>query len=289
MFYKGRKLERERREAEARGENLWVESFSQKVRTQISFALLDAVQSGYIETVVSRAHGLLLREAGTTFLAHASNSVDADFGAHFNGCDTEGFASCVEALHHALVGLTLDRLAMGGGNTPYESPKFDNKVREILATERVAWDFIKGRMTPFASREMHVEVVEPVLTLLGGDGRYAATESAYQDALKEIAANQPADAITDAGRALQEMLTALGCEGNSLGPLLTSARKRGLFGPYDYRLTEVVSQAVEWVSADRSQMGDAHAAGARIREDAWLTVHVVGAVILRLTAGNRSQ
>jgi hypothetical protein len=83
---------------------------------------------------------------------------------------------------------------------------------------------------------------------MGGDVRYTAAETAYQKALKEIAAD-PGDAIIDAARALQEMLTALGCEGNSLGPLLTSARKKGLLGPYDYKLLDVVAKAIDWVSA----------------------------------------
>ena len=41
-----------------------------------------------------------------------------------------------------------------------------------------------------------------------------------------------------------------------------------------------------WLIADRGNLGSAHPGdGNAGREDAWLTVHVVGAVILRLARG----
>lgn len=39
---------------------------------------------------------------------------------------------------------------------------------------------------------------------------------------------------------------------------------------------------MQWVSAGRSTMGDAHHATSPLPEDAWLTVHIVGAIIVRL-------
>jgi len=134
---------------------------------------------------------------------------------------------------------------------------------------------------PFSSREMHEAVVVPTLTLLGGDMRFSKAESAYQKALREIAAD-PSDAITDAGTALQEMLTALGCSGNALGPLLTSAKKKGLLGGHDDLLIDAVYKAIDWVSADRANKGDAHKVVASRPDDAWFAVHVVGAIMLRL-------
>lgn len=77
------------------------------------------------------------------------------------------------------------------------------------------------------------------------------------------------------------MLTLLGCEGNALGPLIASAQKKGVLTGYDVKLV------AEWVSADRSEKGDAHKAASVSREDAWFTVHVVGALLLRLSGGPR--
>jgi hypothetical protein len=118
---------------------------------------------------------------------------------------------------------------------------------------------------------------------LSGLPGWTAVESAYQDALREIAQNHPHDAITDAARALQEALTLLGCQGSSLGTLLTSARKTGLLAGHDEKLAKAIGSMIDWVSADRSEKGDAHKATTADRDDAWLMVHVVGALIIRLS------
>lgn len=74
------------------------------------------------------------------------------------------------------------------------------------------------------------------------------------------------------------MLVSVGADGNALGPLMKDAVKRELLRrPYDAKL-------VEWVSASRSDRGDAHSSSDASSPDAWLVVHVVGALILRLEA-----
>jgi hypothetical protein len=55
-----------------------------------------------------------------------------------------------------------------------------------------------------------------------------------------LAEGKPADAITDVARALQEALVILGCKGNALGPLAKSARSKGLLGPHDALMTDMV-------------------------------------------------
>jgi hypothetical protein len=110
-----------------------------------------------------------------------------------------------------------------------------------------------------------------------------SVERAFHDALRELKpGGNPGDAITDAGSALQEMLLAAGAEGNALGPLLASARGKGLLGPYDSKLAEGVKLIGDWVSADRSTRGDAHSASNANIDDAWLAVHVAAALIVRL-------
>jgi hypothetical protein len=51
-------------------------------------------------------------------------------------------------------------------------------------------------------------------------------------------------------------------------------------------MTQVVEDVMEWVSADRSNKGDSHRAEAAGNEDAWFTVHVVGALIVRLVGAS---
>ena len=54
-------------------------------------------------------------------------------------------------------------------------------------------------------------------------GRYDDSIAQYQKALEKISAGEPESAITAAGTALQEMLRACGCTGNSIGDLAPAA------------------------------------------------------------------
>jgi hypothetical protein len=139
-------------------------------------------------------------------------------------------------------------------------------------------------MIPFSSRELHVSVVQPVLQLLAAPKRFDAVEKSYQDALEELARGKPDDAITDAAAALENMLRTLGCQGNSLGPLIKSAKTKGVLAHHDGNL---VSPLMNWVSADRSETGDAHGKQVASVADAWLIVHVVGALLLRISQSPR--
>jgi hypothetical protein len=133
-------------------------------------------------------------------------------------------------------------------------------------------------------------VVVPTLRLLAGRVDYAAVEIAYRNALEEISGGKPDDAITDAATALQEMLELLGCEGNALGPLIRDARRKGVLAPHDQTLGDAIAKIGDWVSADRSEMGDGHrGASAATRDDAWLIVHIVGALVLRLASPPRGK
>jgi hypothetical protein len=165
---------------------------------------------------------------------------------------------------------------------------FWNTVNIVLREHRISFELVGDTMVPFASKELHFEIVVPTMRLLSGRIGWEKVESAYQDALGEIADGKPADAITDAGTALQEALVTLACEGNTLGVLAESARSRGLFAPHDTLMTDMLHKLVDWVSADRSEKGDVHQAREPSVEDAWLTVHIVGALILRLVGPSRN-
>ena len=202
-----------------------------------------------------------------------------DFLQYFMVCPDDVVPTLIEVMDHA----TQRRYDY----VRPETEAFRERVKEIFDDHRITYDLIDGEMIPFESREMHQEVVAPVLRLLAGHPDLEAVEDAYHDALGEIMKN-PGDAITDAGRALQVTLELLGCEGNKLGPLIASARAKGLLASHDSGLTEGIRKIMDWVSADRSNLGDAHTASDPTPEDAWFTVHVVGALILRLAGGTRA-
>lgn len=165
---------------------------------------------------------------------------------------------------------------------------FARDVNDVLAEHRIAFKFVEGELIPFSSDELLQEVVEPALRLLVGQ-KFAGANSAYLDALKEIGHGSPADAITDAGTALQECLVALGCKGNALGPLIKDAKKDGLLGSHDQTLLDGIEKFMHWAAADRSTTGDAHRTSKAVTADAWLMVHIVGALIVRLTDPGKTR
>jgi len=256
-------------ERESLGESFWTDKFSERARTRILHVFRGL--SEYFQIYATKARSLILEDEGIHHLYNSGFQPTADFFAYLSSCDDGMMPTVLEALNEALLdGEIFERVFQN------HSPAFVEAVNEILREERISWEFVGREMVPFNSREMHVEVVAPTLRLLARPG-WERVEAAYQEALGELTTGSAPDAITDAGTALQEALLMIGAEGNALGPLIASAKKKGLILGHDQAL-------LTWVSADRSQVGDAHGVSAATRDDAWLTVHVVGAILLRLAS-----
>lgn len=192
--------------------------------------------------------------------------------------------SLIEAEHAALSelaeGIAFDIAGFHAGSH-LDLDAFTDTVNRIFDSHLVAFRLgTNSVLVPMQSRQMHSEVVEPVMALLRGDSRFADAEKAYQDALRELRNHDAGDAITDAGTALSEMFNALGCKGQALGDQLASAKKTGLIRGTDAPLTELVSR---WVATQRNN-GEAHYAVHQYGiSDAWMVVHVVGALMIRLS------
>lgn len=275
MLHGRRKRLEQIAEREARGESLWTKSFDAPVRMRI-WAFLEIVLGRVVyldQRVVSAVRTSFLTELGRELPSASKGRLMVKTWV------TELDDSDMPSLLEAIVASMGDR-DHGLGVTPSRA------INSVLNEHRIAFEMINGEMVEFESKELHSEVVAPVLRLLSGRPGWDKVESAYQDALREISDNKPGDAITDAGTALQEALVTLGCTGNALGPLAKDARKKGLLAPHDETLNDAIQKIIDWVSADRSTTGDAHKASQATRDDAWLAVHVVGALILRLAGGS---
>ncbi|WP_445156032.1 hypothetical protein ACTWLI_07660 [Arthrobacter sp. Hor0625] len=268
-------------EQEAQGVDLWTDQFDDKFRTKVLHALDDV--GGYYRSgpIAAEARRLILRDEGLFHLASNRYTDIDDFRVYVQTCPDEDMPTCIEAIYVAFNNLKDGQ----SWNSPEE---FAELCRTALREHRISFDFVADQMVEFSSMEMHDAVVSPVLTLLSGRSDFDSAELAYRDALDEIADGKPGDAITDAGTALQETLTALGCEGNALGPLIKSAKNKGIIAAHDLPMIDALDKVMNWVSADRSTYGDAHAATTSTVEDAWFIVHITGAVILRLSQGGRS-
>jgi AbiJ-like protein len=291
MYFSRRKRLEKLAADDAAGKLVWSRDFDAATRALIMHALQDASQQ-YMLAALRSAHATVLREVGAFRLAKGQTA-DDDLFRYMQTCDAEHFVTCIEALYDAI------KIEAVGQPDPWghieisrwnvKPDAFEESVNTIMREHQIGYEMIGGRIIDIDSQSMHVAVVKPALTLLSGRKEYREVEAAYADALDQVASGDAANAITDAGRALQQMLTAEGCQGDSIGRLLASAQKRRLFGSHDYPLLTVVEKAVSWVGADRSEMGDTHKAGADTLADAWLTIHVVGALILRIAAGRRGR
>ncbi len=283
-----RERDRATAEAEARGEDLWTNRFEEPVRVKLLYALRHASGDRNTEnTVCATARLRLASRMGQFQLTPEPGLTPSyDFANYILSGPDNMMPSAVEAMVNALEEIgraayfPMSGIAGSAGG-------FKDDVKRILHEHRIGWDLVGDEMVRRQSQELHAGVIEPVVRLLAGRKDLAAVESAYQDALREVTNGTPADAITDAGTALQEMLRAKGCEGNALGPLIASAKRKGTLAAHDSPMEVALAKIMEWVAADRSEKGDSHRVGQPSTDDAWLTIHVVGALIIRLAAGPR--
>jgi hypothetical protein len=281
MLFGQRKRLEQITKAEAEGESFWTTSFSKAVRTKFVHLFTDATSEDPVYYMVAR--GLILRDDGKLFLDSSQWDDRNDLLHYVFKCADADMPTVIEAMlaacgHHQAIRAT--------GN--YDGAViFSNGANRILREHRISYKLVNGEMIEFASLELHDAVVAPTLTLLAGRADLAKVEQAYRKALEEISKGDSADAITDAGTALQELLTALKCEGNALGPLIKSAKEKGFLAPHDSPMLNAIERVLHWVSADRSETGDAHKASSASLDDAWFIVHIVGAILLRLSGASR--
>jgi hypothetical protein len=270
--------ERLRRKAQAAavadGTSVWQEKVDHLARVKLASLWDESVEN------LSRYEGAeVLQQIGRRSVKSIGIELSPQVMTSAKAAD-ELLLSLLEAEHEALT--TLARATSSGGYRPGAGPEaFRVAVNQVLQAHLVELQLHQNsRLVPVRSQEMHDSVVEPTLYLLHSQRRFAGAEKAYQDALKELRNRAPDDAITDAGTALQEALTALGCEGKTLGDQLKSAKNAKLIRDSDTPLTAAI---VNWVATQRNR-GEAHKAEHGFdMSDGWMVVHVVGALIIRLS------
>lgn len=267
---------------EAAGESFWTERFDESFRTKTHLLCQKLLATSHFgDLVLEHARELIRFDEGLFALVSASYSAEYDMLQYILHADDSMVPTVIEALSVAFH----DPQLMASTRLWGADEAFDEAINVFLTEGRISFELIDQRMVAFESRALHVEVVAPVLSLLARTDGWQSVERAFGEALNELSKGNASNAITDAGTALQEALTGLGCSGNALGPLIKSAKSRGLLAGHDAPMIDGLERIMQWVSADRSEKGDAHSASDASVDDAWLTVHVVGAVILRLSKG----
>ncbi|HEY0166165.1 MAG TPA: hypothetical protein VGB75_03895 [Jatrophihabitans sp.] len=268
-------------DAEARGESLWTAEIPPEALVKLKRAWKNAC----VDVIPTNQYGT----SANTLIAEA---LEVSLGLESNGLDDAGsrlrFANSTPEVLSVLeaMDMAFDEEGLLEGDSAQQF--FRSEVNRIFEAHRVAFRLVEGQIIPVESFEMNAAVVFPALYLLHGHAEFASGEKAYMKALQEIRVGDAGDAITDAATALQETLEALGCEGRTLGPLIASAKRRGLFSARDSRLTDAIAAFAQWAAAERNE-GEAHHYTESDLSDAWLMVHVVGALIVRLAqASNRA-
>jgi hypothetical protein len=155
-------------------------------------------------------------------------------------------------------------------------------LNDRLLHARVDWSFEDGRFQERGNFVMHSEVLRPATILLADDPAFVQASAAFQSALTKLSKGETEVALTEAATSLQEFFRALGVEGNSLSNQLDNAANQKVISGADRGLMKPL---IDWVNGDRSQRGNAHyhRAGDVSKADAWLMMHVVGAVMVRLS------
>lgn len=269
MLFSARKRLQETAAREADGQSLWRDDFDEQALVRIAEAY----------HLIEQRFESPLRQP---LRVDVAQQMRAQAGWQVGQVPPDGLVKMLDNTGFVLdslgaIYIAISNLNQSGG----WAEKFATAANKIMREHRIAYKFVEGELVSFESDEMLATTVEPALKLLVGN-TFAAAHDAYLSALKEIGRGDAGDAITDAGTALQEVLTALGCTGNALGPLIKDAKRLGLFAGHDQNLVDGIGKFMDWASADRSTSGDAHKHSQADVADAWLMVHIVGALVVRL-------
>lgn len=160
--------------------------------------------------------------------------------------------------------------------------EYEGRINGIFTNHNLPYLAVDGRVLSHQSDAMQKLVLEPAITFLRGQPRFAAAEKAFADALDELRQGRPPDAITDVSRALQELLVELGGEGNTVSKAGRTAIKRGLLMSHDKHLLDAVELLFRWIEANRSERGDAHKTTDASQADARLAINIAGAIFVWL-------
>ena len=183
--------------------------------------------------------------------------------------------------------VTDDEEVENGWDHTYVPPRYDSEafietVNDILLGARIEWHYVDGDFTQRGNSVLYADVVKPASILLDSDPKFSKASSGFQAAITRLSENKPDVAITDAASAVQEFFRALGITGNSISDQLNAAQKANVITAYDRSLLKPFT---DWVNSDRSERGNAHhhREGDVSKSDAWLAIHVAGALMVRLS------
>ncbi|MDE0613666.1 MAG: hypothetical protein OXI32_04550 [bacterium] len=269
-------------ELEAEGKNLWADELYDTARIKLVHAVGGFVGNAdfMFDDKIAEVAKLVSSQAGIISLSHAydfrsKSSTEEILQAILH-------SRCEKAIDFSIIEAIWDIVPHYPGN-PEISPRtrYTEEIRTVFEDCRISYDFVEGNIIPRSEQIMHSEIIVPTLTLLSGRSNFVEAEQRYIQAIRSLGEGRFDDSITDASAALEAVFDALKCSGNVLDKRFRVAQQNGLLAAHDKKL-------VDWISADRVAKGDPHTGdGQTTRDDAWLLIYVIGAVILRLASSER--
>lgn len=255
---------------------VWTETFDNRVRGRF-LHLIDEISNGQ-PLFYDNARKQICKPLGIFQLCDNNLSPKEDFRRYLFTCGNEMFPSVLEAFLEAIKDY---QLSVYVGFFP-DDVRYRHELGVIFREHRIKFVLVNDQIMSLDSSELHTEIIAPVVHLLTTTKGWERVEQPYFQALNEIKAGNAGNAITYASTALQQALEILGCEGDKLGPLISSAQRKGILAAHDEPMLSGIRKIFDWVSADRSNMGNVHKSPSDALEDAWFIVHVVGAILVRL-------
>jgi len=195
----------------------------------------------------------------------------------------------IAAIVYSFVRLSVtdDEEVENGWDHQYVPPRYDvdslvETVNDILLAARVEWHFADGEFVQRGNSVLYADVVKPATILLDSNPKFSVASSSFNTAITHLSENKSAIAVTEAAVSVQEFFRAIGVNGNSISDQLDAAKNANVITGEDRAL---LKPFVGWMNADRSNRGIAHfhREGDVSKADAWLAIHIAGALIVRLS------
>ena len=268
-------------ESEAQFGVVWRDDCPPEVGRKIVALLLHLTNKSWMVYKTADDHRLVSSERGI-------NEFSTEDTLKGKGNDSDRLDALAAVVYSfASLSVTDNEEVEDGWNHSYSPPRYDldtfiETVNDILLGARIEWHYTDGHFTQRGNSVLYADVVKPASILLDSDPKFAKASSGFQAAITRLSENKPDVAITDAASAVQEFFRALGVTGNSISDQLNAAQKAKVITAYDRSLLKPFT---DWVNSDRSEKGNAHhhREGDVSKSDAWLAVHVAGALMVRLS------
>lgn len=175
MLFARRQRLKDLEEQEAGGKSFWTEELPEQARVRLLYAIKDLTKGTISYTysqfdLIEFARDQVLRDIGQPALA-GQQDPERDVVACISTGSEDLVFSYLKAIVYVAAMVVSQDFSDVSGETrrtiERRLPGFVETVRTVLREHRVSFDLVDGQIIPLESLELHEEVVQPVVSLLG--------------------------------------------------------------------------------------------------------------------------